>query len=232
MNHIKKAKQKIGAWIGRNLFLLSIIIPILIMVIWVYCPSFGEWFKCNFGLSFYQVFLIVGAIFTLLWTDKRYKVSQEQYKVAQKQYKHAEESTFLNKANSIYFEIIKQLSDKESRKQATAKILINRLQASISSHYKTEEEQNKMRKEFFDFSSMVLIDANLFFANLTDANLSNASLLRANLTGAKFIGVDLIHVDLLNAKSIEDANFKGAKNITKWIKDKLDEDGIYRKPQD
>ena len=298
-NKIKKFFEKIKRW--DWLLVFSILSPIVLSAI-VYRTGFDEWIEKNIKLEVYHIYAILVAIITLLWTDKRYRQ-------AKKQYKQTEDSIFKNKVNTIYLEVIKLLSDDETRKKPTAANLINSIQTSIETHYESEKDKKDAQVTTLNFQEIDLSSANLGGANLRGANLSYANLLctnlrfailtYANLRGAIFsirggdlIGVDLTSIDLaytdlrgadltctdlravdltgadldgadLTFTALEDTNFenanlknanlegaelkgaelkgaelkgaklnyvrfKGAKNIPKWIEDKLDDDGIYR----
>ena len=265
--------------------------PIGLFVL-AYYTGLDEWFKFYFGLEFYHLFLIVAALLTIFWTDKRYRISQ-------KQYKQTEDSIFKNKVNTIYLEVIKLLSDDEinklalaNKKKLTAANLIKSIQASIYTHYESEKERRDAQFTILNFQGMNLKNAdltgvnlagaNLENANLADANLENANLANANLINtvlidaslintvligaslknADLVGANLLYANLENAylknaylknadlavtnlhyanlenanlenaclknADLENANFGKAKNIPDWIKDKLDNEGIYR----
>jgi len=224
--------KKIWNWFCKEwLLIISILIPIALLLISFYfnqnnkCYSFDSWLKENLSLNFYHLFFIVGAMITLLWTNKRYKHSQ-------KQYKQTEDTIFKNKVNTIYLEVIKLLSDEKTKKEPAAANLINSIQVSIETHYHSAEEIKKAQYSILNFQSISFYLANLNDANLTGANLTGANLSYAEFSKAKLEGANLEGADLKDTywhgNKLEGANFKGAKNIPKWIKDKLDEDGRYR----
>ena len=208
---IKNMFKEISDRIEEHLLPISIILPLLIIALRVFIPNFECFIETHFGLEFYQLILFVGAILTLIWSNKRYKQGE-------KRYQQAEKSIFLNKMNSIYLEVVKTINESKliekreddregDTKDDRAKItnLINSIQAGIASHYKEENQRSKIRTEILNFSNMDLKGVNLTDANLSDAILINADLRTANLTEADLSGAILINADLRRA-NLERAN--------------------------
>ena len=245
-------KKKTGNWIYKNgLLCISILVFLILFFVVLYCPKFNVWIKTNLHLEIYHAFIILGAILTLFWTNKRQKQAEKQYKHSQKQYKQTEDSIFKNKANTIYLEVIKLLSDKETKEKPIVVNLINSIQASIKTHYQSKKERKDAQATILDFQGMDLEDANLRGANLEGANLTNADLentklifakligaklidanlsganleraflTNADLTGADLTGADLTGANLTGAK-LKGAKLKGAKLKGAWFKDAKD----------
>lgn len=235
MKKKKDCIKKILAW-DYWLLSLSIVIPIALLLVVYLNHSLINWLKQKLGLEFFQIFILIGAILTTLWTNKR----QTQRK---KQYKQTEDTIFLNKVNTIYLEVIKLLSDKEHKKQPIAKNLINAIQASINFHYegKSEEVKNKAKFKILNFSGMDLSSANLIGVNLSGANLNGTYLRKSDLSIADLSftdlsfsslyytylsGANLSNANLSGAKfnyaKLSDTNFTNAKNIPQRLKEILE----------
>ena len=156
-NWIAKTWKKIRNCIAKNCLLIT---PIFISAILIMIRFFFmKWFKCieyKIGLEIYQMIAFVGAIFGLLWTNKRYKQS--------------EEIAFKSKMNTQYLEVIKAISDENQKKTPIVVNLINAIQASIAIFYDTEEKKMKARKETLNFRGINLAGVHLIGADLKGAD--------------------------------------------------------------
>jgi len=73
----------------------------------------------------------------------------------------------------------------------------------------------------------ILVKTNLSQSNLSKANLTKTNLFKANLSGANLSEANL-HKAYIKGTNLHNANFKNTKFIPKWIKDKLDKNGICK----
>ena len=234
---MKKEKQNFFTKTRDALYtyLLPISILVILLLFFIdYKIDFKEWLvEKEIELEVYYIYVIVGAILTLFWADKRYRQSQKQYEYSLRQYqllyaqyKQTEDNIFKNKLKTVYLEVVRLLSDDDAKEKSTATNLINGIGASIDTNdYLSKRGKKDVRVDILNFAGMNLRYVNLKGADLNGANFKGADLTRSDLRGAELIGanlfcanlegVELVGVKLigarLNGAELISANFKGSK---------------------
>ncbi len=222
---MKKNSSRLTGLFTLSIVSLSIYIGYGLCIYFGWCENPFESSKNNLGITYRDVFLILLAIITLLWTRKRHIQTDRQYK-------QTEESIFLNKVNATYLKLVETLSGEESRGSTANTNLINAIQASIDNHYTDEKQKREARRKLLNFAGMNLNGAVLERANLTGADLSGADLRGANLFKAKLNRSDLEGANLydadLRSAHLNDSNLRNAELIKADLTDaKLNDANLY-----
>jgi len=109
--------------------------------------------------------------------------------------------------------------------------------ANLSNAFLNQANLIRVNLSETDLSNTKLYKANLQGADIQNANLYNAGISKANLSYAVLLGANLTHANLsdsnltsvdLSSTVIENTIFENAKNIPEWIKEGLDEKGVYK----
>lgn len=150
-----------------------------------------DYIEDELSLSFDKLLFLMAVLFSPLWATKIFN--------------QVRETVFLNKANSLYIEIVKALNDNEEKKSVKPKNLISSLQASIIQYCRNDEKAiDRMRHLLFNFLFMDLREA-----NLSRAQLSGTDLRYSDLSGAKLGGANL-ESSRLSGTSLDDAQLDRA----------------------
>ncbi len=208
---VKISKGKHFTWLC---VILSVLIPIVVPLILWHVRFINTYITQKLGLELWHFIAIMTGGVSLFWTHARYKQSQAQIKTSQEQLKTSRDQFLLNSLNTRMFEAIKTLSDETTRKQQTARNIINTITASIEGNYTDTDKQKELFQKLFLFDGMNLHVANLNGVRMPHAQLQNTNLQWAQLQNANLQGANLQRAQLQNTNlqwaQLQDANLQGA----------------------